>query len=171
MKCFHSTGLENYCTLSIRNSYDEKKYQLKIDAMNNQLISIKDDSLVLYNTTKTYYTGHSESKQYEIKKRRLNMKNSHTRPNLKQSVFHRLHFSSNTMLLFTFILFCCWNSVVFTFHLNEESNSVYPKVKSIPSSSFSHRRHSKTIDVFYPSGVSILCRFYCFTLILSRLRV
>ena len=156
MKCFHSNGHENYCTLSIKSSYGVKKYLLKTDTMKRDLFSIKCDSSTLYNTTKPNYTGYSKSKQYEIKKRRLNLKHSHTvRPMFKRSILHKLHFSNNTMLLLTFILFCCWNSVVLTFHLNEESNSVYPKVKSIPSSSFSHRRHSKTIDVFYQSGVSI----------------
>ena len=168
MKCFHSNENENYCKLTIRNSHDIKKYLLKTDTMERDLFSIKYDSSILYNTIKPNYTGYNKSKQYEIKKRRLNLKYSHTvRPIVKRSILNKLHFSSNTILLLTFILFCCWNSVVLTFHLNEESNSVYPKVKSIPSSSFSHRRHSKTVDVFYQSGVSIFSILFFMLLLLK----
>merc|ERR1712018_947100 len=72
----------------------------------------------------------------------------------RKDVSYGLNISSNVMLLFIIVLFSCWNSAVFAFHLNEESNSVYPKMKSISSSSFSHKRHSKTVEVFYPSGNS-----------------
>ena len=66
------------------------------------------------------------------------------------------------IMMVSLLLFCCWNSLscCMAFHLNEESNSVYPKVKLIPSSSFSHKRHSKTMEVFYQTGVSFSNTLY-----------
>ena len=156
MKCFYSNGHESYDNDSIKNAYNVKGYLLNNNIIKSDKMSVKYSSPRLYKTSEPHLTGHSKSKIYEVKKKRLNLKYRHQRPICSRNVLHKFLCNNNTILLLTFVLFCCWNSVVLTFHLNEESNSVYPKVKSIPSSSFSHKRHSKTIDVFYQSGVSIL---------------
>ena len=94
----------------------------------------------------------TKSKLYEMNNKRLdNIKTERIR---RKPILRALNMSNHIVILSIMVLFCYWNCGVFAFHLNEESNSVYPKFKSIPSSTFSHKRHSKTVEVFYPSGVS-----------------
>ena len=97
----------------------------------------------------------TKSKTYEIRKRRIELINPHMMSLCKRNNCLELNMSKCVMVFLALMLFCCCNSVCMAFHLNEESNSIYPKVKLMPSSSsFSHKRYSKTIEVFYQTGVS-----------------
>ena len=102
-----------------------------------------------YNEISSRFT---KSKSYEMNNGRL--KDINAEKSRRKPILHGLNMSNNIVIILMMVLYCCWNVGVFAFHLNEESNSVYPKIKSIPSSTFSHKRHSKTVEVFYPSGVS-----------------
>ena len=157
IKRLRSNECNDEYMVNSNNNNDRKKCLQSIS------ISEKDDLMMQYKlsiscitTQQSNYIGYNKSKRCnEIERRRL--ESSHM--SCKKLLFngytsYSLNMKKITMLNFTFILFFCLNSVVMAFHLNEESNSVYPNVKSILSSSSSHKRHSKTIGVFYPNGVS-----------------
>ena len=122
--------------------------KMKTYPFENKIESVQDDR-VNHNKRSSHRT---KSKLYEMSNKRLD--NIRTEKSRRKPILHGPNMSNNIVILSIMVLFCCWNCGVFAFHLNEESNSVYPKVKSIPSSTFSHKRHSKTVEVFYPSGVS-----------------
>ena len=111
-----------------------------------------------YKPTSQSYKTNNQSKPYTMKRRRLaesTFSLQQGSASFKRNTFHASNLKNINMLYISFILFCCWNSIVMAFHLNEESNSVYPRVKTI-SSFFSHKRHSKTVEVFYQNGVSVI---------------
>ena len=122
--------------------------KMKTYPFENEIESVRDER-VNHNKRSNSLT---KSKLYEMNNKRLD--NIKTVKSRRKPILHGPNMSNNIVILSIMVLFCCWNCGVFAFHLNEESNSVYPKVKSIPSSTFSHKRHSKTVEVFYPSGVS-----------------
>ena len=109
-------------------------------------------------TSQSYNISNNQSKPYTMKRRRLaesTFSLQQGSASFKRNTFHASNLKNINMLYISFILFCCWNSIVMAFHLNEESNSVYPRVKTM-SSFFSHKRHSKTVEVFYQNGVSVI---------------
>ena len=113
-------------------------------------------------TTQSYNITNNQSKPYIMKRRRLaesTFSLQQGSASFKRNTFHASNLKNINMLYISFILFCCWNSIVMAFHLNEESNSVYPRVKTM-SSFFSHKRHSKTVEVFYQNGVSVLLNLF-----------
>ena len=143
---------KSYCNNS--NGYGNhmiNKNIMEREELQDQYESTKDILL----TSDRNCMCHTKSKSYELNNKKLYKEEKSRR----KDISHGLNISSNVMFLFIIVLFSCWNSAVFAFHLNEESNSVYPKMKSISSSSFSHKRHSKTVEVFYPSGVSFYFSF------------
>ena len=137
--CSISNGFEN----NLININKMKKYPF-----DHKIVSIRDEK-ENYNEISSRFT---KSKSYEMNNGRL--KDIYAEKSRRKPILHGPNMSNNIVILSIMVLFCCWNCGVFAFHLNEESNSVYPKIKSIPSSTFSHKRHSKTVEVFYPSGVS-----------------
>ena len=157
IKRLRSNECNDEYMVNSNNNNDRKKCLQSIS------ISEKDDLMMQYKlsiscitTQQSNYIGYNKSKRCnEIERRRLESSHMSCKKLLfKGNTSYSLNMKKITMLNFTFILFFCLNSVVMAFHLNEESNSVYPNVKSILSSSSSHKRHSKTIGVFYPNGVS-----------------
>ena len=138
-----------YC--SILNGFENNLInisKMKNHPLEDEIKSTRDEKLN-HNKRSSRLT---KSKSYEMNNKRLeNIKAEKSR---RKPILHGPNMSNNIVILSIMVLFCFWNCGVFAFHLNEESNSVYPKIKSIPSSTFSHKRHSKTVEVFYPSGVS-----------------
>ena len=144
---------DSICMPCCSRSNDFEDYLLNLYKMENYILKNQNKPLRRKPATNNEYSGcQQKSKSYKMLHTGLDT--IQVEKSRRRNIFHRLHMSNNLVFLFIMVLFCCWNSVVFAFHLNEESNSVYPKVKSISSSSFSHKRRSKTVEVFYPSGVS-----------------
>ena len=162
------TMLRNNITYPLKNEEDDANYVSYLDFKGNKRRHLRQNTISdvdMFNVQHQTYLYHmqkqsvkiisSESRQYEIRKRKPASLHLNTMLAWKRNICLKLNLSKCIMDVFlAFILFSCCNSMCIAFHLNEESNSVYPKVKSISSSSFSHKRHSKTIEVFYQAGVS-----------------
>ena len=157
IKTMLSENIRRYCfdesdknrKLDCSKSDEFKRYFINLNKTRkkSQMEFVKD-SAEIRNESASHQT---KSKSNQSSCKRLYYVESDNR---RKYLSNGLNMSNIIVILFIMMICCCWNSVVYAFHLNEESNSVYPKMKSIPSSSYSHKRHSKTVEVFYQSGVS-----------------
>ena len=111
-------------------------------------------SSLSYTSTLSHNIHHKKFNRYDTSNRLIDSVRSKMMKKIySRHLYFGVRWSGILTVFIIFTIFLCHNPMCMAFRLNEESNSIYPEVTLMPSSSTSHKHHSKTIDVFYQAGV------------------
>ena len=144
------------CNLTVDMDNQEKKeYSNNIMSSEINLFKQKNmcKSSLSYTSTQSNNIEHTKSKRHDTSNRLIDSVRSQKMKVYSRHLYLEVSLSGFLTVFIIFKMCICPNPVCMAFRLNEESNSIYPKVTLMPSSSTSHKHRSKTIDVFYQAGV------------------